>query len=90
MRIFIWNVRGLGKPARRGQLRDYILKERIDIIGLQETTKIDFSRKDLAELAGDQNFIWNWLPVKENLGGFSLGLRLICWNYRIVQSDISA
>ena len=80
MRIFIWNVRGLGKPARRGQLRDYILKERIDIVGLQETIKIDFSRKDLAELAGDQNFIWNWLPVKENLGGFSLGSRLICWN----------
>ena len=39
----MWNVRGLGKSARRRQIREFILRERIDIVGLQETVKEDFS-----------------------------------------------
>jgi len=43
MRLLMWIVRGLGKSARRRQIREYILRERIDIVGLQETVKEDFS-----------------------------------------------
>ena len=49
MRVLLWNVRGLGKLARRGHIRDFIHTERIDIVGLQETVKSEFS-KDLEEI----------------------------------------
>ena len=52
MRVLSWNVRDLGNAARRGQVRTYIHKERIDIVGLQETVKQDFSNHELNELAG--------------------------------------
>jgi exonuclease III len=75
MRIMMWNVRGLGKAARRRQTRDYISQERIDIIGLQETIKSDFSDKELAEIAGGVSFSWVWLEAKGKSGGILVGVK---------------
>ena len=75
MRVLSWNVRGLGNAARRGQVRTYIHKERIDIVGLQETVKQDFSNHELNELAGGLNFIWLWLSARGRSWGILLGLK---------------
>ena len=45
-------MRGLGKPARRAQVREYVAREKIDIIGLQETVKTEFSNQDFQEIGG--------------------------------------
>jgi hypothetical protein len=45
-----WNVRGLGKPARRRQVRELIAKDELDGIGLQETIKQDFTDRELMEI----------------------------------------
>jgi exonuclease III len=35
MKVLSSNVRSLGKSARRGLVKNYIYKEKIDIVGLQ-------------------------------------------------------
>jgi exonuclease III len=37
MRAAGWNMRGFGRRGRRTQLKDFIRKEQLDIIFLQET-----------------------------------------------------
>jgi exonuclease III len=64
MRFLSWNIRGLGNKERINQLRGYISHEKIDIIGVQETIKQDFSNKELRSLDGDNNFFWKWLPAR--------------------------
>ena len=86
MRVLSWNVRGLENVARRGQVRNYILKERIDIVGLQETVKQDFSDHELNELAGGLNFIWFWLAARGRSGGILLGVKSMSWKWRIMRS----
>jgi exonuclease III len=76
MRIMMWNVRGLGKPARRRQIREYISQENIDMIGLQETIKVDFSDSHLRDLAGTLNFSWFWLPPQGRSGGILVGVKI--------------
>ena len=82
MRILSWNVRGLGKKARKRQVRDYVTKEKIDIVGLQETMKRDFTDHDLNELAGGTNLIWFWLPATRNLEVSYLESIMIRWKWR--------
>ena len=82
MRILSWNVRGLGKKARKRQVRDYVTKEKIDIVGLQETMKQDFTDHDLHELAGGANLIWFWLPATRNLEVSYLESIMIRWKWR--------
>jgi hypothetical protein len=50
MKALIYNIRGFGQVGRRTQLRDYVRRERLDLIGLQETIKQDFSMAELRSL----------------------------------------
>jgi exonuclease III len=75
MKILMWNVRGLGKPARRRQVREYILHENIDFIGLQETIKQDFSESILRDLAGSCNVSWFWSPSYGHSGGILVNVQ---------------
>lgn len=74
MRIAFWNVRGLGKPYRRGLVRNHILQEDIHIFGLQETIKQDFSNGELKEMSGNRVFQWFWILAKGHSGGLALGI----------------
>lgn len=49
MRFLFWNIRGCGHVRRRTQLREYMAKDRIDIVALQETIKANFTYRDLTE-----------------------------------------
>jgi hypothetical protein len=40
-----WNIRGFGRAKRRKQIREYILQENLEGVGLQETIKGDFTQK---------------------------------------------
>jgi hypothetical protein len=50
MKTLIWNIRGIGKPARVRQLKEIMNRENVKIIGLQETIKQSFSVGDLAKI----------------------------------------
>jgi exonuclease III len=76
MKMLMWNVRGLGKPARRNQVRNYILQEGADLVGLQETMKQDFTDKVLEELSGGLYFKWVWLAARGRSGGILMGVKV--------------
>lgn len=52
MKTLFWNVRGLGNPTRRGQVKDYIWGEDLEIVGLQETRKQTFLDAELRDMSG--------------------------------------
>lgn len=72
---FFWNIRGLGKPARKRQLKELIVKERFDMIGVQETIKKDFADRDLQDLAGNGNFGWLWSSAIGHSVDILMGVR---------------
>ena len=65
----------MGKPARIRQLREIIIAEKVDIIGMQETIKHTFTRQEL-ETISVGNFTWNWLPARGHSGGILVGVKL--------------
>jgi hypothetical protein len=79
MRALIYNIRGFGEQGRRTQLKTYIRGERVDIIGLQETIKTEFSAAELWSLEFGGQFVWNWLPAEGHSGGLLLGFRDDCF-----------
>ncbi|KAI4998875.1 hypothetical protein ZWY2020_054217 [Hordeum vulgare] len=74
MKLLCWNIRGFGLPGRRRQLIGYLRQEEIDIVGLQETIRQDFSMHELQGLSHHQ-FSWQWLPASGHSGGILLGVR---------------
>jgi exonuclease III len=59
----MWNIHGLGKLARIRQLKEMIMRERIDIVGVQEIIKQDFTDRELQILNQGGDFYWNCLPA---------------------------
>lgn len=51
MNLLCWNIRGFGLTSRRQQLIDYLRQEEIDIVGLKETIRQDFSMLELQRLS---------------------------------------
>jgi exonuclease III len=39
MKILCWNIRGWGQQDKRRQIKEFIYKEEVDMIGLQETMR---------------------------------------------------
>ena len=74
IRLFDWNLRGFGQEGRRNQLREHMRREDVDIVGLQETIRQDFSIQELEGLSRHK-FAWQWLPTSSHLGGILLGVK---------------
>lgn len=75
MRAHIWNIRGFGRRGRRRQLSDFLQRNKIDVIFLQETIKQDFALQELESLEFGDKFFWSWLPTVGHSGGMLLGFR---------------
>ena len=73
MRYIFWNIRGCGHSGRRTQLREYIAREHIDVVALQETIKVDFTYRDLSAYDPLHRFVWGWVPSAGHSGGLLLG-----------------
>lgn len=59
MKALFWNIGGMGKKAKVGQLKDILMTEKVDIVGIQETIKHDFTDYDLNALVPGGDFVWN-------------------------------
>ena len=75
MKGLFWNIRGLGKKSRVGQLKELITKEQLDIVGIKETIEQEFTEKDLVYLNPGGGFVWDWIPAKGHFGGILLGIK---------------
>ncbi|KAE8782108.1 hypothetical protein D1007_44487 [Hordeum vulgare] len=63
-----------GRPPTRLNPTEHRLEEAIDIVGLQETIRQDFTIHELERLCHHQ-FAWQWLPAAGHSGGILLGVR---------------
>ena len=75
MTALLWNIIGMGKPARVRQLRELMLAEKVDIAGVQKTIKQTFTRQELDAISRG-NFTLNWLPTCGHSGGILVGVKL--------------
>ena len=73
MRALLWNIRGFGHAGRRTQLKEYIRKEAIDIVGLQETIRAEFRHHDILAIDPLERFVWHHKPATGHTGGMLLG-----------------
>jgi exonuclease III len=73
MKFFFWNIRGFGQIDRKRQLKRFLRQSRFDVVGLQETIKVDFSDRELASLVEGLPFVWTWVSAVGHSGGILLG-----------------
>jgi endonuclease/exonuclease/phosphatase family metal-dependent hydrolase len=66
---------GFGRSGRRTQLRDFIRKEQLDTIFLQETMRQDFADQELLGLVNGELFHWHWRAAPGRSGGMLLGIK---------------
>ena len=65
----------MGKLSRVRHLKDLISHENLELVGVQETIKKQFSERELISLSPDVNFQWNYIPAKGHSGGILVGVR---------------
>ena len=85
MQVLFWNIRGFGHVGRRTLLKEYMRKEDMDIVGLQETIKTDFRFHELLALDPLERFEWHFVPAVGHPGGMLLGLSRA--TYEIISWD---
>jgi hypothetical protein len=56
MKLMFWNMRGFGRSARRRQVKNYIMEEKLEGIDLLETIKENFTQKELDEHSSGNSF----------------------------------
>uniref|UniRef100_A0A8I6X8E3 Endonuclease/exonuclease/phosphatase domain-containing protein n=1 Tax=Hordeum vulgare subsp. vulgare TaxID=112509 RepID=A0A8I6X8E3_HORVV len=79
MKLLSWNIRSsFGHMGRCRQLVDYLWDEAVDIMGLQETIRQDFSQLELQGLF-ERPFVWQWLPAIGQSDGILLGGHCNCF-----------
>jgi hypothetical protein len=75
MKICFWNIKGLGGRGRRRQLRELMVKQRIDVICVQETMKDHFSVPDLRNLGGGGRIFSGIGLLQEDILGALIGVK---------------
>ena len=74
MRAGFYNIRGFGRPGRRTHIKDFISRERLDFVGLQETIKSSFSTAELMSIDPGGKFSWHSMPAQGHSGGMLVGV----------------
>lgn len=81
MRVFFWNTRGMGKKSRVGLLKDFMFRQKVDIVGVQETIKQNFSDAELLSLGAPFSGIGSLLGgIQEEFWSVS---ETISWRWKI-------
>lgn len=86
MRILFWNVRGLGNPGRRGQLKEVVQINKIEVVAIQETIRESFHMKELERFVGGRDFQWFTKPATGHSGGMLLGANTEL--FEVVEMDV--
>ena len=74
MRAGIWNIRGYMAPGRHIQTREFIRREHLDFVGLQETIKDSFTQADLMSVDPQNKFAWFHSAAVGHSGGMLMGV----------------
>jgi hypothetical protein len=63
----------------------HIVQENLDLVGIQETIKQDFSDKELEDLSGSMDFVWKWIPAKGHSRVLMLGIKVDSFEIEVVE-----
>jgi hypothetical protein len=63
------NIRGTGKTGRKQALADWISKNKLEFLVVQETKKTKFSPQVLRYISGAWDFDWIELPTNITVSG---------------------
>ncbi|KAL8469586.1 hypothetical protein ACS0TY_032435 [Phlomoides rotata] len=80
MKILSYNVRGLGKKAKRRGIKDLIRKHKIDLCCIQETQLEEITKIRCTGLWGDGSFEWAYREDDGRSGGIlSIWISEVFW-----------
>jgi len=69
MKLISLNIRGVGGTIKRNYVRDFISREQVDMVCLQETKCSDFSREKICLLWGTNEIEWVENKAINSAGG---------------------
>jgi endonuclease/exonuclease/phosphatase family metal-dependent hydrolase len=75
MRAAGWNMRGFGQNGQKTQVKEFVRKENLDIIFLQETMRQDFTDQELRGIVNGELFHWHWRSAVGRSRGMLMGIR---------------
>ena len=84
---------GFGARGHRDQLKDVVMGDNIDLVGLVKTFKTSFSPHELATVAGADKFGWKFLPSSSHSRGILVGSKreifdFVAFNHGIFWASI--
>lgn len=74
LRGLVWNCRGIGDVEKRKFIKEQINLNSLDVAGIHETMKQEFSPLELSVLSGQDNFDWTFLPPRGRSSGILVGI----------------
>ncbi|KAH7688393.1 Exodeoxyribonuclease III protein [Dioscorea alata] len=83
MNIITWNVRGLGRPAKRFLVRDFLNLHFADVCCLQESKLESISQTLWREIGGSKLDQFAYAPARGTAGGTIMG-----WNGGLFSGSI--
>lgn len=83
MNIISWNVRGLGRPAKRFLVKDFLLLHCAEVCCLQESKLADFPNAIWREVGGSKFDDFAFVPARGSAGGMVIG-----WNSSILTGSV--
>jgi hypothetical protein len=69
----VWNIRGLNKPGRIKCLKEFILDNHLDFVGIQESKKESFPSDFLDSV--NKKKVWNFVPASGTKEGILVGVK---------------
>lgn len=69
MKLVSINVRGLGRSIKRRELKNFVRRENLDMLCIQETKLETITREVCNSIWDDSNFRWNHIPSVGRSGG---------------------
>ncbi|XP_020251189.1 uncharacterized protein LOC109828677, partial [Asparagus officinalis] len=73
MKFASWNIRGLNDPNKRFLVKDFVLRQSIDVIGIQESKLCKPNARKLRSIGGNRLTHWSILDSSESRGGIIVG-----------------
>lgn len=76
MKGLIWNCRGVSKKGMSSFVKDFLISQQIDFIGLQETIRKNYTDKFFRKIDHGKVYAWNWIPASGHSRGILCGINM--------------
>ena len=89
MKIWSWNVRGLGGVDKWVAVKQIIRSQKLDVVFIQESKVNSEVNRVVKEIWGGNNVRWLTLSANSSAGGIFFYGTVVEWNRRIIGQEYS-